>query len=443
VARVLCKWLGSAGVVGVGLAWSPPAFAIGETVEGFPSLAERIFHQRINIVRADPQAELECSPPTCAEKACYAPEPPLYYKRELNRAARFHSDEMVKQKFFSHPSICTVVPNIAELYPKSCDGSASCACVGGVSTCNPTCTGHQQRVKLFGTDYKLGEIIASGGDGMALWLNESSSTSECKFTSQNGHRWVLLKSGPAVGFGIAGSTSTGEFATGGEVNKIASGVASATFGGFGGEVEYWASYHDTAPPSSASVNIDGECYPMKLEVGTAASGAYRAAPSISNSCPRYFFRFTDSTGAVVTYPTTGSLTLPDCADEWSSARPASGASCNCVSDCDGSAGSPDSGTAGGGGSGAIGSGGQGANGGSGAGSSGGGSGGSSSGIGAKSGSADSGTKNDADGSDDDGGCGCRIEGSRATEQSGLAGAIVGIVFAVGGLSKRRSGFRRR
>jgi len=33
--------------------------------------------------------------------------------------------------FFGHTSMCTIVPDIASLYPASCDGAAACACVGG------------------------------------------------------------------------------------------------------------------------------------------------------------------------------------------------------------------------------------------------------------------------------------------------------------------------
>lgn len=310
------------------VAWASSAAGIGETVNGFPNYQERLLHQDTNDARMDPQRALEnCT--QCGERDCYEPVPPVYYKRELNRAARFHSDEMVRQGFFSHPSICTVVENIDALYPDQCDGSASCACVGGQSSCNPTCTSWQARVKLFGTDTKNGEIIASGGSAFHLWLFESSPDPTCEFTYVNGHRWVLLTSGPAIGFGVSGM-ATGEFGSGGEVNKIASGIHTG--------LDFRATWHDTHGPSSALVNVDGTCHPMTLSIGVETNGTYKAdLSSLGSDCHRYFFLFRDAADVVVTYPTTGSLGTGtgDACPTWSEERPSTGASCDCAPQCAG------------------------------------------------------------------------------------------------------------
>lgn len=86
----------------------------------------------MNRARCDPQVEMTACGSACGDKACYQPIAPLTWDVRLNRAARFHSDEMAKQSYFAHDSACTVVSNIDTIYPATCDGSASCACVGVV-----------------------------------------------------------------------------------------------------------------------------------------------------------------------------------------------------------------------------------------------------------------------------------------------------------------------
>jgi len=138
-----------------------PAHALGEAVNGFPSWAERVVHEWMNRARSDPQAEMVACGARCGEGACYAPMPPLAWNQALNRAARFHSDEMLRQVYFAHDSACGVVSNIDALYPDSCDGSASCACVGGVKSC--PCTTWSSRIALFGVSPSA-ENLASGTD---------------------------------------------------------------------------------------------------------------------------------------------------------------------------------------------------------------------------------------------------------------------------------------
>ncbi len=316
-------WFAGLAMLGL-LAANGTAEAVGESVSGFPSYLERVMHQLINRARADPQVALQsCALTTCPEKACYTPVSPVYYRRELNRSARFHGAEMSKQGFFGHECQCTLVSNIAALYPAQCDGSASCACVGGVKACQPTCTSRQARVALFGTPYK-NEIIAGGsGDGaLSLFLFEKSTSAACSMNDLNPHRWIVFKSGSAVGVGSEGGTTTCDFgASGGEQHKIASGIHLST-------TEVWASWYDSSAPKAAQINVGGTCTSLTLGRGAAANGAYTAKLAPTTSCPRYYFVFQDAAGAVVTYPSTGSLGLGTgaCA-EWSPARPALGAGC--------------------------------------------------------------------------------------------------------------------
>src|SRR5687768_1575219 len=68
---------------------------LGEPMDGFPSWEERVIHQWTNRARADPAADL-ASCTQCAERACYAPVPPLVWSHSLARAARFHSDNLAR-----------------------------------------------------------------------------------------------------------------------------------------------------------------------------------------------------------------------------------------------------------------------------------------------------------------------------------------------------------
>ena len=117
----------------------------------------------MNRARVDPQVEMAACGSRCPEAACYGPQPPLGWAEALNHAARFHSAHLAKEVYLAHNSSCTVVSNINQLFPGSCDGSSSCACVGGVNACNPTCTTWSQRIALFGASGGA-EVIASLGD---------------------------------------------------------------------------------------------------------------------------------------------------------------------------------------------------------------------------------------------------------------------------------------
>lgn len=302
---------------------APPAFAVGESIGGFPNWSERVMHQLANRARVDPQLEMEACGANCGEAACYAPQPPLYYKRALNRAARFHAAHQVQNGYFAHTSSCTLVGNLDALYPSACNGAASCSCVGGANQCSGSCTSFGARVSLFGGG-PSGEIIASPSDpdyAFHLWLYEPSSNPACSFSQTNGHRWLLLKSAGAVGFGTSGY-SVGDFSSsGGEQHEIASG---SHWPRQAPSVEAWASFHAPAAPRAADVVVDGACVPMALGRGTPENGAWKAdVDGVGSGCHRYYFVFREADGELVSYPETGSLGIGpagSCAD-WSAERP--------------------------------------------------------------------------------------------------------------------------
>lgn len=314
---------------------SAHALAIGESVAGFPNYNERMQHMLANRARVAPDVEMaKCGASNCPDAGCYTAQPPLYYKRELNHAARFHASHMLKNNYFAHTSSCTLAPDIGTLYPSQCDGSASCACVGGQNSCNPDCSGFSERIGLFGSGAG-GEIIAGGGDaesGFYLWLYEATKDPVCMFTQENGHRFLILTAKGAVGFG-SDQLYVGDFADGGDAHPIASG---AHWPRQSDKVETWANWYAPEGPGSALVNVDGSCVPMQVGRGTPENGAYRAEISgVATGCHRYFFLFKDKAGNIVTYPEAGSLGIgpeDSCAD-FSDERPMTGEGCDCKPQC--------------------------------------------------------------------------------------------------------------
>ena len=307
----------------------------GEAVGGWPNWQERVILQWMNRARADPQADLGgCVGAACPDKACYTPQPPLAWSVQNSHAARFHSDEMIKQSYFDHPSHCVVASNVNTTYPATCDGSAACACSGAGTT------SVSARVALFGASGGA-EIIAGGQDPdqqFYLWLDEQATTAACSYSSDKGHRWLILTSQGAVGVGYDaggpyGAMATGDFGGGSPPQKLVWGTHYPQ----SGATTTWASWADSAGPMSALLDVDGTCSPMTLRRGSVTNGAYSADVTGSSACRRYYFVFKDSTGAKVTFPTTGSLGIGSgagCAD-WDPARPVEGTGCACSPQCAG------------------------------------------------------------------------------------------------------------
>lgn len=293
----------------------------GESVNGFPSWEERVLHQWINRARVEPQVELANCGPACAERSCYSATAPLFWSESLNRAARFHADEMQKQGYFGHDSKCTIVDNINSLYPAGCDGSASCACSGGSLKCvSGGCTPWAGRIGLFGAGPE-GEIIVTGRDpntAFYLWLFERANASVCGFTGQNGHRWLILNASGVLGAGVAAS-SVVDFGNGTQASRIAS---AAHYPRQAESIEVWANWYHNSPPRSAFVIVDGKCTPLTLRRGSQTNGAWSATVTgMGSGCHRYYIVFTDASGAQVTWPATGSLGIgPQSCTDWSTSR---------------------------------------------------------------------------------------------------------------------------
>ena len=262
-------------------------------------------HELTNRARVDPQVEMTACGANCGEAACYTSQPPLRYKAELNRSARFHTAHLNKNGYFAFNSSCQLVSNIADLFPSQCDGSASCSCVGGTQSC--PCSAFNERIGLFGSSASGSVLASAAGPEQAfdLMLFVPSASQTCGFSVANSSRFQLLTSSGAIGFGAEAGYFVGDFASGGEEHKIPSG---SHWPRQAESVEAWANYYDVAAPKASLINVDGVCTPMSLQRGTPANGAYLATLSgVDSGCHRYYFVFADSNDAIVTYPETGSL----------------------------------------------------------------------------------------------------------------------------------------
>jgi hypothetical protein len=276
----------------------------------------------VNRARCDPAADLAgCS--NCSDKACYTPQSPLAWNLNLAHAARFHATNLSSSGCgIRHDSPCQLANDIGNIYPEICDGSVSCACVGGTANCSGTSI--WDRLAAFGISTGArGENIATNGDPFAifyLWLWESTSSSACGFTSQNGHRYNILSgSYTDIGVGQDGDFIVQDFWQTTPISqKIPSG---AHYPKDGTSTAFRANWNDTQNPQRAQVNVNGTFHDMLVERGSGGNATYLYEATLESGCIQYYFQFTDNTGKVSIYPGEGSFGI-NCAYDWTDSRPA-------------------------------------------------------------------------------------------------------------------------
>ncbi len=324
--NIIIKILLSLFLIGVVIATSVSEISAGDygvVKNGFPSWAERTVLVWVNRARSDPVADLkDCT--VCAEKDCYKnPVPLLTYDYNLNRAARFHSANLIScGGYLQHDSPCTLVSNIGTIYtPGGCDGSASCACKDGKCGCNPDCTSWSSRVSMFGT-YPSGENAAYGySDPVQTfyqWFWEPYSSTECGFTYQNGHRVNILNSSHAsIGIGNSQNYWTQDFSPSSFVSRRL--YSGTHYPEKGKNIEFRANWADSSAPTLAQVVIDGIEFNMSIERGTPTNGTYIYKSTLPESCHKYYFLFRSQSGTVETFPDEGSYGL-NCTEDYYSDR---------------------------------------------------------------------------------------------------------------------------
>lgn len=326
------------------LASSALVLAVGEPMTTdagvvLPDWEERVLYVLTNRARSDPQKQqAECSPGAykacpwleAADGGCYTPQPPLVWDFQGSRASRFQATYLSKAPCaLGHNTCCTLRTDIDAT---GCDGDPACACVAGTQGCdcagacsNPT--DPATRMSRFGFlgPSGWGEVAHQFyTDPVTIfhgWVDESQGTpdSTCGYHSGfNGHRWLILTSGgPRIGVGHFQKASScnspywvmdfSGAAT--SIPRVPAGVAYPHSGTTSTSFTFWANYYHSGggAPSRAAVVVNGACRGMALEFGSAAAGTYRYNGTLPAGCDPYYFLFVDSTGAEVTYPTTGAL----------------------------------------------------------------------------------------------------------------------------------------
>lgn len=256
--------------------------------DGHPSWADRDVHLWTNAARVDPEAfEDDYQSGGCSYYEDFSedeqtPQAPLYYSRELNEAAVYHSEDMEESGEFSHDSS---------------DG-----------------TSFGERVARYYTETgTIGENIAFGyGSGY-------NSVFVGWMCSESGHRANIMGSSyTELGTGVSGSYYTQDFAAGTADSEgpVAMGVHSPQDPT--GEVTFYADWVDDAAPARLEVVVDGQATSLDLEWGDETQGIFASAQSWSNDgeCHEYFYSWATEAGLEGSFPETGSFLIGSCDAEY-------------------------------------------------------------------------------------------------------------------------------
>jgi hypothetical protein len=247
--------------------------------------------------------------------------------------------------------------------------------------------------------------------------------------------------------------------TGATIPKLPTAAVRAPANNAAGSYAFYATWADPAmgAPASLNVVIDGACAAMARELGTDTLNAtYKATATLAAGCHNYFVLARDGAGAMLTYPTTGAITISigsatACATDFLTTAPTA----SCAGDGGVTPPPPadagaDRATGSGGASGAGGA--RGTGGVNGAGGSSAGTGGSGSGAGGSAGGAnggggttgsggsggptiDAGTGGATPGAGVSGGCGCDVRGGGSSSLAG--GSLVSLAMLLSARRRRR------
>jgi MYXO-CTERM domain-containing protein len=269
------------------IAMTAPATAgYGDVDEqGYPSWAERSVHLWTNAARVDPEAFSDEYPQ--AYEPCRfedftedekTPKAPIYYDRNLNDAARFHSQDMVDNNWFAH---------------ESSDG-----------------TSFGDRMARF---YESGYI----GENIAYGYPSPFSAMFHGWMCSSGHRANIMTAGwTELGTGVVNTHYTQDFGGGApdSTGAVAMGVhepSTAT-----DTATFYADWQDDDPPTYLRVVIDGRPSSLDLEYGKDTQGVFAAEVEVEpGDCHAYYFAWETADGTQGTFPETGSYTYGiDCAD---------------------------------------------------------------------------------------------------------------------------------
>jgi MYXO-CTERM domain-containing protein len=273
-----------------------PLLTIGDAVAGYadvdeagyPSLLDRQLHLWTNAARVDPEAFEDDYQQSYAHPCSFyvefsedeqTPKAPVYYDRNLNEAARFHSQDMSDNDHFAH---------------ESSDG-----------------TSFGDRLARFYDTPFVGENIAWN------YPNPYDTVFKGWMCSPDGHRGnIMSKDWTELGTSIVGAYATQDFGGGaadsaGAVAMAAHEPASAT-----DDALFLADWQDAEAPVYLQVIVDGEATPLELTWGTDLQGVFSVEVDVeAGDCHTYMFEWETASGTTGVFPETGSYTYGiDCED---------------------------------------------------------------------------------------------------------------------------------
>ena len=228
-----------------------------------------------------------------------------------------------------HTSPCTLNTDVAT---SGCTGDPSCACampvpsscamcakVDAINTCGTAIATRLGYFTSGTTVTATGEVAAAGyGDPIAVvdgWMDEAAGS--------DGHRMNLTDQGitsNTMGYGHATGTkecySPFDISDSGNIKnatipKIPT-AAVTPVSGAAGTFTFYSTWADPSlgAPASIDVVVDGSCTALSRELGTDTLNAtYKGTATLAAGCHNYFILARDASGAAVTYPTTGAITL--------------------------------------------------------------------------------------------------------------------------------------
>ncbi|MBX2802197.1 MAG: CAP domain-containing protein [Myxococcales bacterium] len=256
------------------LSMLPAHAGYGDPVDGRPNHPERELHLWTNAVRVDPVAFEDDYPCGMGDFTAIerSPQVPLHLNDDLAEAARFHTDDMHVNDFFSHTSS---------------DG-----------------TKFGPRVWSYYSGSGIGENIAGGQGSVYAAVTRAWMCSE-------GHRRNLMSPDwNELGTGVIDRLYTQDFGRGSPPPRI-------TFMGVhlprdpSTEVELLLDYAADAPPDALYVVLDGERHDLELLVGSDRQGVYSVIAPAGSGCMLYHF-VAEVDGTTEVWPEDGSYGYGSC-----------------------------------------------------------------------------------------------------------------------------------
>jgi hypothetical protein len=266
----------------------------GDLYNGYPSHKEREAIVMTNAVRMAPQEfrNLYISDaPYILQESIYPSVAPLYWRYELNLAARQHSVDMADNCGMQHNSCDSTLwyERLWSVYPEA---------------------GYIAENVATGRDYGWSTIIQ--------WLRDEVNGDPAEdSTDYDGHRKNIMNpvyNEVGVGYGYSETRLWYDFWTQdfsdntNAFHKVP--AASHMYELVEDSVVFMANYYDDSElaPQNAEVIVNTESHAMSLHLGEAAKGTYTwSALGDSSDCFDYYFLFRDAAGMEWRYPETENL----------------------------------------------------------------------------------------------------------------------------------------